>query len=239
MRTIKFLAVVVPHAPRRRVICIALMAAGAGLMAATSQANAQLPKSPQNLQVLPKELSTSAVFTIMLDMAGALGVTCGSCHPGGDNPTWDSTNFTGDVKPMKATAREMFRLTKRLNDELLPATVRNGVAPVPVTCATCHRGASRPVAITDTIFTVFQTQGADSAIAEYRRIREQYAGRMTFDLTDYPFRVVVSRVIQAGRVPDAIKLLEFGKTVFPDSKGIDRDLAKARQVPPKSLPRER
>ena len=90
-------------------------------IAASSQvALAQMPKQPKNLQVLPKTLSTDSVFTVMLGVADALGITCGNCHPGGDNATWDSTNFSGDVTPIKATAREMFRLVNRLNSELLP-----------------------------------------------------------------------------------------------------------------------
>jgi len=183
-------------------------------------ARAQLPKQPKNLQVLPKDLSTDSVFTIMLGVANALGVTCGSCHPGGDNRTWDSTNFTGDVKPMKATARAMFRLVNQLNGELLPAIMNRGAAAVPVTCATCHRGATRPVTIEDSISRVLERQGVDSAIAEYQRIRERYAGRMTFDLTAYPLRTIALRLANTSRFPEAIKLLEFDVQLFPENKDI-------------------
>jgi hypothetical protein len=200
------------------------------LAAAASMASAQLPDRPRNLQVLPKDLSTDSVFTLMLGVADALGVTCGACHPGGDNPTWATTNFTGDVTPMKATAREMFRLTDRLNVELLPPIVNRGAFAVPVTCATCHRGARRPVTIEDTIKTVLERQGADSAAAEYLRIRTRYAGRMTYDLTEFPLSEMGARLIEANRAADAASLLELDARLFPNSVGVSYRLGRAYEA---------
>ena len=212
---------------RGRALLVATLATVAMVATRGAQvAHAQLPKQPKNLQVLPRDLSTDSVFTIMLGVANALGVTCGSCHPGGDNRTWDSTNFSGDVKPMKATARAMFRLVNQLNGELLPAIVNRGASAVRVTCETCHRGATRPVTIEDSISTVIERQGVDSAIAEYQRIRERYAGRMTFDLTPFPLRTVALRLANTNRFAEAIKLLEFDVHLFPDNKDIAGTLAR-------------
>jgi len=182
-----------------------------------ARASAQRPDHPRNLQVLPRNLSTDSVFTVMLGVADALGVTCGHCHPGGDNPTWDSTNFTGDVKPTKMVAREMFRLVDRLNRELLPAALRSGQFSVPVTCMTCHRGALRPVLLEDTLTVILDRQGVDSAIAAHRRIRERYGGRMTYDLSNWPLRLMASRLAAQGRHGDAVKILEEDARLFPSS----------------------
>ncbi|HVT39406.1 MAG TPA: hypothetical protein VHE78_10195 [Gemmatimonadaceae bacterium] len=177
--------------------------------------------------MLPRNLSTDSVFTLMLGVADALGVSCGHCHPGGDNPTWDSTNFTGDVKPTKRVAREMFRLVDRLNHELLPAAVKPGLFSVPVTCITCHRGALRPILIEDTLAIILDRQGVDSAIAEHRRIRERYRGRMTYDLSDWPLRLLASRLAARGRHREAVRVLEEDARLFPDSGEIAYQLGTA------------
>ncbi len=208
-----------------RIVCSALFFA-----CAVRALGAQLPKQPKNLQVLPKNLSTDSVEKVMLGVANALGYTCGSCHPGGDNATWDSTNFSTDVKPMKVTAREMFRLVNRLNNELLPPIVNRGTAAVRITCATCHRGAPRPVTIQDTLNNVIERQGVDSAIAQYQRIREGYAGRMTYDLTEFPLGEIASRLRKANRLPDAIKLLELNAKLFPSSADVAYDLGRTYEA---------
>ena len=112
-----------------------------------ADAAAQLPAHPENLQVLPRSLSTDSVFALMLGVVDALGVSCGHCHVGGDNATWDSTHFNSDAIAAKSIARAMFRLTSRLNGELRPATVSATATPAPVSCITCHRGAPRPISI--------------------------------------------------------------------------------------------
>ena len=200
----------------------ALCGAGMMLLLATSapSASAQLPTKPRNLQVLPKDLSTDSVFTLMLGVADALGVTCGYCHPGGDNSDWKTTNFTGDVKPMKATARQMFRLVDRLNTELLPPIVNRGRFAVPVTCVTCHRGAPRPVTLEDTIMVLLDRGGADSAVAGYERLRARSAGRMTWDLTEFPLARVSARLVESNRAADAVKLLELDARLFPGSANV-------------------
>ena len=178
---------------------------------------AQIPKRPENLQALPKTLSTDSLLKIMDGVTDALGVSCGFCHVGGDNETFDSTNFKADAKPKKAIARRMFRLTTRLNDELVPAV--NGGRPfgVPVTCMTCHRGAARVVVLEDSLAAVLASQGVDSVVATYLRIRERYAGQMVYDLTDWPLRSVARRLSAASRVGDAVKLLETDARLFPAS----------------------
>ena len=175
-----------------------------------------LPAHPQNLQVLPQSLSTDSVFNLMLNVADGLGVTCGFCHVGGDNRTWDSTNFAADVKPTKVAARAMFAMLERLNGDLA-SIVPPGQSRQAITCITCHRGSVRITTIEDTITTVDGRQGVDSAIAAYRRIRERYAGRMTYNLADYPLRVIASRVSAAGRQSDAIAILEEASRTFPNS----------------------
>lgn len=181
---------------------------------------AQLPTRPRNLHVLPKDLSTDSVFALMLGVADGLGVTCGFCHVGGDSQTWDSTDFSSDVKSTKVTARAMFALVDRLNHDLLPAILGPGRIGVPMTCMTCHRGAPRPLVLEDTLATVLERQGVDSVIGSYRRIRERYAGRMTYDLREGPLDEIAQRMLAAHRSGDAVKLLEENARDFPASSDV-------------------
>lgn len=192
-----------------------------------AESGAQVPQHPENLQVLRKTLSTDSVFSLMLDVADGLGVTCGYCHIGGDRPTWDSTHFASDAIPMKVTARAMLRLTDRLNTELLPAMPNRGSTAVTVTCMTCHRGAPRPVTLVDTLARILDRQGLDSVIVAYGRFRERYAGRMTYDLSEVSLNDIAARLVGATRFRDAARILEVNARQFPNSANVAYQLGLA------------
>jgi len=131
---------------------------------AQGQGRAQAP--PQNLKVLPKNLTRQQVTALMRTFTTALGVQCTHCHAG----TPPQLNYAADEKPTKEVARKMIHMVMHINDEHLkgigsqtepaappaaaPAAGGGGQAPVPVpplgdgpqkvTCYTCHRGQLKP-----------------------------------------------------------------------------------------------
>src|SRR5262245_55105373 len=114
---------------------------------ARSQATAE---KPRNLKVLPADLSRDSVVRIMrFVVASGLGVTCSYCH-GAPGVPFDSIDFASDERPTKQIAREMLRMTGRINGELLSAIPGRGSPPIEVQCITCHRGAPRPLMLEDT-----------------------------------------------------------------------------------------
>ena len=97
-------------------------------------------RAPQNLQVLPKDMTTQQVQTLMRTFTAALGVECSHCHVG------TMAERFKDDKPEKLKARKMIQMVTAINTDLLK-DVGEPAAPgaLKVTCYTCHRGALKPL----------------------------------------------------------------------------------------------
>jgi hypothetical protein len=104
-----------------------------------------LPK-PVNLKVLPKDTTPGELMKIMLGYSQQLGVHCGFCHVI-DQQT-RHPDFASDQKPEKNTARTMMLMTNEVNQKYLAQIHDPDAAPdqKTVTCGTCHRGHSMPIA---------------------------------------------------------------------------------------------
>ena len=66
----------------------------------------------------------------------SLGVSCTHCHTAGE---WYKSD-----KPQKEIAREMSRLSKAINTDLLPKIANLDSKKPVVNCTTCHRGEVKP-----------------------------------------------------------------------------------------------
>lgn len=66
--------------------------------------------------------------------AQSLGVSCGHCH---NTSKWDS-----DEKKAKQITREMGKMVRKINTELL--TGIQGLTNPAINCTTCHRGQTKP-----------------------------------------------------------------------------------------------
>jgi hypothetical protein len=102
---------------------------------------------PTNLKVLPKDLTGEQVRQIMQKWQGDLGVHCDACHTADPNNVGPNgrprLNFADDSKPEKQTARLMYTMTNKINDDTI-SMVGDGTGKV--TCGTCHRGHQKPEA---------------------------------------------------------------------------------------------
>ena len=109
---------------------------GAGVYAQGGQAQGGQARTPQNLQVLPKDMTLQQVQQTMRGFTAALGVECSHCHVGG------MQDRAKDDNPKKVLARKMLQMTMAINNDLLKDI---GTPPADgarrVTCFTCHRGA--------------------------------------------------------------------------------------------------
>src|SRR5581483_12276547 len=113
--------------------------------------------APTNLKVLPKNLTGKQVRDIMEGWSGQLGVHCNACHtadPKNVGPNGrPRMNFPDDSKPEKSTARLMFTMTQKINDDYISMVDMDhddqpgeDHAGHKVTCGTCHRGHQKPEA---------------------------------------------------------------------------------------------
>lgn len=95
----------------------------------------------KNLKVLPKDISHEELENVMRGFKNALGVKCGFCHdPRKDDPK--KLDFAGDENKHKAIARDMMRMTARINKKYFK---ESGNEALKVTCYTCHHGNKEPV----------------------------------------------------------------------------------------------
>ena len=98
----------------------------------------------KNLKVLPKNISKDELDEVMDGFKAGLGVKCGYCHsPMKDNPK--RMDFASDEKPEKETARDMMRMTAKINKKYFhEMKTKEGKAMVAVSCITCHNGKTEP-----------------------------------------------------------------------------------------------
>jgi hypothetical protein len=87
----------------------------------------------KNIQVL-KGLPNSQLITVMHLMRTSLGVRCDYCHIAENGKYWM------DDKPPKQVSRRMIEMVSEINK------ANFGGQPV-VTCNTCHRGQTKPLAV--------------------------------------------------------------------------------------------
>lgn len=98
----------------------------------------------KNLQILPKDITERQMDSVMHHFNESLNVKCGFCHV--RNDSINKMDFANDGKPHKNKAREMMKLTNRINDDYFDVTggQRTITTQLMVTCYTCHHGSTDP-----------------------------------------------------------------------------------------------
>jgi hypothetical protein len=197
---------------------------------------AQIPEKFENLQVLPKDIPRDTLVQIMRGFTMALGVRCTFCHvekaaaagaPGGGGGGGLNLDFFKDDKDNKKIARHMMRMRDSINKVFLASIPNRDNPPTNVSCQTCHRGLSKPTTIDAVLAATTQRAGIDSAIAEYRLLRNDMAsGRFNFG--EQPVVEVARRLSAQGKHADAIKLLEMLQEFHPNQVGIDLQIAETQ-----------
>ncbi|MES2829935.1 MAG: c-type cytochrome [Bacteroidota bacterium] len=97
----------------------------------------------KNLKVLPKSTTKDQLDKVMDGFKVGLGVRCNFCHvPMKDNPK--KMDFASDEKPEKETARDMMKMTAKINKKYFHDMKTKEGAIIAISCITCHNGKSEP-----------------------------------------------------------------------------------------------
>jgi hypothetical protein len=100
----------------------------------------------KNLQVLSKKISEEDMDFVMESFNANLGANCLFCHPGKQNGTEYSFDYVSDELQNKRIAREMLRMTIKLNKKYFN-TKLTGLMNTrgKIWCKTCHQGSPVPI----------------------------------------------------------------------------------------------
>jgi photosynthetic reaction center cytochrome c subunit len=164
---------------------------------------AQTPQGPtaeqvyKNIQVLTGT-PAGDLNQAMHVMSAALGVVCEHCHVEGEGP---AARREADDRPAKTTARRMMRMVKEINETQFGGRQM-------VTCFTCHRGSTKPVAVPDMVsFTEPKVVEAAPKLPAVDEVLSKYVDALGGSAA---IRKITSRVITGtqyiptgpgGRVP--------------------------------------
>ena len=177
------------------------------------------PDSLVNTKVIPHATPVIQVVGMMRNIAGDLGVRCQFCHVGKEGVPLSQFDFASDDKRTKLVARQMMLMLQEINRRLdtIPARPSPGL---PATCATCHRGLSRPVPLATHLVETATAAGADSAIRAYRGLHARYYGRDAYDFGEPTLNTAAFRLARAGKFDEALALLKLNEEQFPTSSGL-------------------
>ena len=180
--------------------------------------NVDVFADPQNLQVLPEDISSAELGATMRGFAMGLGLRCENCHVGEAGAPLDTFDFASDEKTMKQKARLMLEMLIQINSELVPRLDDVEFAErVEVRCVTCHRGLPQPMLIEDVLAERISEDGIDAAVAEYRELRERYYGTHSYDFSEFVLPMYAQQLFAAAQADAAIGLAELNAEYYPNS----------------------
>ena len=177
------------------------------------------PDSLVNVKVLPRTMPVTQVIGQMRNFASDLGVRCVFCHVGSEEISLEQYDLPSDAKRTKLVARQMMLMVQEINRwvDSLPASA---LASVAVTCATCHRGVSRPAPLSTVLIEIATASGADSALRAYSALRTRYYGRAAYDFGEPSLNTAAFRLGRANKFDEAFALLRLNEELYPGSSNM-------------------
>jgi hypothetical protein len=198
----------------------------APLLALASPVTAQIPDKFTNLKVLPAGISRDSLVNIMRGFSLSLNVRCQYCHVGGDGVSFKDVDFAKDDDIHKQRARFMLRMVDSLNTVVLPKLPGLSGSALRIECKTCHRGAARPLLLTQELAVVIDTGGIPAAVARYKALREQEAMEGRWDFSEWEMNLWSEKLAAARKDSQAIAMYQLNLEYFPRSTSILSSLAR-------------
>src|SRR5205823_11535343 len=93
-----------------------------------------------------------------------------------------------------------------------------GKKPSPqVSCITCHRRNSDPRTIDALLAESIKKDGAEAAVAMYRKLKTENYGNGKYDFSDIPLNVVGESLLGSDKAKEATAILELDSELNPQS----------------------
>jgi len=190
----------------------------ASLAISAAEEKKDIYANPQNLKVLPKEISSKELSNTMKGFALGLGVRCETCHVGEAGQPLDTFDFESDDKAMKRKARIMVRMLADVNSDYVPQLNEiEDAKRVEVRCVTCHRGRPQPKLIEDELDEQLANAGLEAALARYAELRENFYGSHSYDFSEFTLPMYVQQLAAREQLAAAIAVLQLNVENFPQS----------------------
>jgi cytochrome c553 len=132
---------------KKFIVTVSLLSAVV-FVATTAMKSSNVADEPafKNLKVLPKNISKDDLEKVMHTWNDALGVRCNFCHA--RNAETNKMDMASDAKPEKQMARNMMKMTAKINKKFFKMDKddkeHGDAMTAAVTCMTCHHGAAHP-----------------------------------------------------------------------------------------------
>ena len=187
--------------------------------AAVSQATQKdVFADPQNLEVLPKDISSKELGETMKGFAMGLGVRCEACHVGEAGQPLETFDFESDEKPMKEKARLMLKMVAAINGDYVASLDEIEASErVAVRCVTCHRGRPKPSLIEDVLDEQLAGGGLDTAVETYSKLRAEFYGSHSYDFSENSLPMYAQALAGRGEIAAAIAFAKINAGHFPES----------------------
>lgn len=200
--------------------CVIVLVALTCLVIVGSPVLAQIPDTFTNLEVLPRDIKKPELVGVMRTFSFALGVRCTHCHVGENAADLSTVDFASDAKDTKKIAREMMKMSSEVNAILAKSIGSMRPEALQVRCVTCHHGLARPETLEEVLTASVALAGADSTVAKYRRLREEYYGMAAYDFSEWSLITIAEKLTRDGASPDAaLALLNTNLEFYPESAG--------------------
>ena len=196
---------------QRTISIVALVVATASF----AQERRDIYADPQNLKVLPADISSSELRNTMKGFAIGTGLRCSSCHVGEEGQDLATYDFSSDEKELKATARKMLKMVNVINADYIATLGEDH--DTRVQCVTCHRGVRHPE-MTGQVLAEAADEGGAGAIPEkWNALKGQYYGTHSYDFSELTLSEFAQSRFAAGKPEEARAALEIQVAEYPNS----------------------
>lgn len=180
-------------------------------------ANGQIPDKFKNLKVLPKDISKGELVGTMKSFTRALGVRCFYCHVGTNERDLSTYDFASDDKTNKQKARIMMSMVGSINKDHLSKLSEYSDHIMKVNCMTCHHGQNEPKLLEDLLYSKIKRNGIDSAIVDYKKLKEEFYGSFTYDFQVGTLSNLTDMLITNNKFDEALIISKLNVEVYPNS----------------------